>query len=266
MEAELEIAVQTVRRAGAVVASYFRGAYELREKGGREEGNPVTTADVVADAVLREGIAREFPGDGWLSEETLDSHERLGRRRVWIADPIDGTREFVRGIPEFATSLALIEDGAPRVGVVYNPITQELFAASAGSGTLHLLRERAGLEGARVLASHSELVAGVLAPLVWATLEPVGSIAYKLALLAAGRADAAVSLRWKSEWDVAAGTLLVLEAGGAVTDLQGKPLVFNQVMPGIRGVAAAAPALHKRLVAWFGEHPETLPAAGEFKK
>jgi myo-inositol-1(or 4)-monophosphatase len=244
---ELEFAVDVVRRAGASILSYFRGGYELREK---SKGNPVTSADLAADALLREAISREFPGDGWLSEETADSPERLRRARVWIVDPLDGTREFVRGLPEFATSVALVEEGSPRLAVIYNPASDELFTAERGRGAWHRgtplrVSARPALEGARILASRSEMSARFLAGLrSQVTVESIGSIAYKLALVAAGRGDLTLSVRNKSEWDIAAGVLLVREAGGAVTDLAGRAVAFNRAKPTVAGLVAANPTLH----------------------
>src|SRR5262245_49103054 len=244
---ELEFAVDAVRRAGASILSYFRGQYELREK---SKGNPVTSADLAADTLLREAFAGAFPGDGWLSEETTDSPKRLELSRVWIVDPLDGTREFVRGLPEFATSVALVEDGSPSVAVIYNPARDELFTAERGRGAWHRgqplhVSSRAALEGARVLASRSEVSARFLAGLrSQVTIESIGSVAYKLALIAAGRGDLTLSVRDKSEWDVAAGVLLVQEAGGFVTDLSGGVIEFNRANPKVAGLVAGHPKLH----------------------
>ena len=131
MNSDLEFAVKTVKAAGELILKYFRGAHEVREKG---RNNPVTSADLAADSHLREAIARAFPDDGWLSEETADSPDRLDRKRVWVVDPMDGTKEFVQGLPEFAVSVALVEQEKPKLAVVYNPARDDLFAAEAGYG------------------------------------------------------------------------------------------------------------------------------------
>src|SRR5437867_4131100 len=115
---DLEFAIEIVKHAGGLILGYFRGDYDVRQKSGN---NPVTSADLAADTHLREEIERKFPQDGWLSEETADSPERLGRKRVWVVDPLDGTKEFVQGLSEFAVSLALVEEGIPNLAVVYNP-------------------------------------------------------------------------------------------------------------------------------------------------
>ncbi|PYV13202.1 MAG: 3'(2'),5'-bisphosphate nucleotidase CysQ [Acidobacteria bacterium] len=250
---QMKFAVDAVRRAGAAILSYFRGSYELKEK---SKGNPVTSADLAADALLREAFARDFPEDGWLSEETADSADRLARQRVWVVDPLDGTKEFVRGRPEFATSVALVEGGAPRLAVVYNPARDELFTAEEGKGawqgaTRLRVSTRARLEGAHILASRSEVSARFLGPLRdLATVESIGSVAYKLALVAAGRGDLTLSVRPKSEWDLAAGVLLVGEAGGIATDVAGDPMLFNRPEPRIAGVLAANPELARRFLRW----------------
>jgi myo-inositol-1(or 4)-monophosphatase len=268
-QAELEFVVDAVHRAGEIIRAVFRGEYGLWHK---EGDDPVTTADLAADTLLREVISRAFPDDGWLSEETADSPERLGRRRVWIVDPLDGTREFVTGIPEFATSVGLVEDGRPCLGVVYNPVRDELFAAARGagawSGGIPLgVTGRSAFEGSVTLVSRSETSARLLEPLARRTaLEPVGSVAYKLALVAAGRGDLTLSVRPKSEWDVCAGLLLVDVAGGLGTDLEGAAIGFNRPVPRLRGLLAAGPTLHAAARAFVAATPALTAALDAPKK
>jgi len=260
---ELDFLAHVARRAGALVRSVFRGEYHLAHKIGDD---PVTTADLAADTLLREEITAAFPEDGWLSEETTDSPERLARRRVWIVDPLDGTREFVKGIPEFAVSVAQVEEGKPRLAVVYNPIRDELFAAARGCGTelngvQVRITGRTVLDGAKALVSRSETAAGLLGSLARRTdLESIGSVAYKLALVAAGRGDLTLSVRPKSEWDVCAGALLAEEAGAVVTDLVGGGLVFNRRFPKLRGILAAGPELHAAAGEFLRSAPELIAA------
>lgn len=247
--------------------SHYRRAGDVRRK---ERGDPVTAADLEADALLREGCARAFPDDGWLSEETADSPERLGRSRVWVVDPLDGTRAFVEEIDEFAVSIALVVEGQARLGVVYNPARDELFAAERGAGgaaTPLGVTDRREFEGAVLLASRSERTARLLdeiEPLV--RLDPRSSIAYKLALLASGGADLAISLQPKSEWDVCAGTLLVEVAGGVVTDLHGSVLSFNRSDPVIQGLVAANPLLQRRALEWLRARRQSPGPAARPKK
>jgi myo-inositol-1(or 4)-monophosphatase len=249
----LSIACQATLEAGAAIKGYYRHNYEINDKG---HGDPVTSADLAADHILRQQLTTAFPRDGWLSEETLDDAARLTRRRVWVVDPIDGTREFIKGVPEFAISVALVVAGRVALGVVHNPISGELFYALRGQGAyqnggrpMHVT-QRARVAGARIPASRSEFGRGEFDDLA-APLEivPTGSIAYKLALVAAGRADATWSQGLKHEWDVCAGVLLVEEAGGRVTDLDCRPHRFNRPQPQVNGIVASNGPLHADIMA-----------------
>ncbi len=256
MSYELDFAVEAVRSAGELILEHFGKPIEVRLK---DEGSPVTVADSVADALLRKELTQRFPADGWVSEETADNRDRLARERVWVVDPLDGTKEFVRGLPEFAISVALVKAGMPILGIVYNPALNELYAAEKGSGTcLNGRRTQISgtteFEGAHLLASRSENEFFVLLSSLL-HIRPVGSVAYKLALIAAGTADLIISFRPKSEWDVCAGTLLVEEAGGRVTDLTGSPLRFNRPDPKLRGVIAGNSTVHRQALLWVSNHP-----------
>ncbi|MBI5135879.1 MAG: 3'(2'),5'-bisphosphate nucleotidase CysQ [Nitrospirae bacterium] len=252
MNPDLQLAQDAARQAGTVVMSYFRDEYEIRHKG---EGNPVTTADLEADKVLKGILLGARPDDGWLSEETVDSTERLSKRRVWIVDPIDGTKEFIQGIPQFAISIALAVDGDIAVGVVYNPARNELFSAERGKGaTLNgvpiFVTPLTDLKTANILASRSEVKRGEFDQFVDAyTITPIGSIAYKLALVAGGQADLTFTLTPKTEWDFAAGALLIEEAGGRIQVLGGHPQKFNQPNPLVKGVVSSNGALFEPLMA-----------------
>lgn len=247
MERELEIAIKAARAGGAIVRKYYKGEYEVHEKA---PDNPLTVADTEADEAIKRIILENFPSDGWLSEETRDSAERLGKSRVWIVDPLDGTKEFTQHIPEFCVCVALVVDGVVQVGVSYNPAEEKLFAARRGAGTTLngnpvSCTGTTSLADAVVLASRSENKRGE-----WETYKPLmkvkltGSVAYKFALISAGEADATFSLTPKNEWDICAGTLLVEEAGGVVTDRYGRPLTFNNKKTLLPGLIAAGPALY----------------------
>jgi myo-inositol-1(or 4)-monophosphatase len=248
---ELEHARSAALEAGEILRRHFRDrGYEVGSKG---RDNPVTSADLEADAALREHLSGAFPEYGWLSEETTDDGLRLSRRRVWIVDPLDGTKEFIKGIPEFVVAIALAEDGVPVLGVTYNPIKRELFWAARGAGcyldgTPVHVTDAAGLTGAVVLASRSETARGE-----WRAYQgqivanPIGSVAYKLALVAAGKADATFTATPKSEWDIASGAALLAEAGGVMTDIHGHPIRFNRKQVKLDGFVAAGPALHAAL-------------------
>jgi myo-inositol-1(or 4)-monophosphatase len=252
MSAELTVAVDAARAAGAVVRRWYAGDYTVREKGA---DSPVTEADIEANQAIRGIVRTAFPGDGWLSEETRDSAERLTKARVWVVDPLDGTKEFIKHIPEFCVCIALVEHGVPVVGVSYNPVREELFAAARGAG-MTLNGAAAGvsaqhdLAAARLLASRSEAERGE-----WDAfrgtlqVELTGSVAYKLALIAAGRGDATFSLTPKNEWDVCAGAALITAAGGCITDRFGAPLRFNQRDTRLPGIIASNGHLHAPILA-----------------
>src|SRR5712672_792133 len=162
-ERELQVAREAAIAAGEILQGYFRdGGYQIDSKG---KNNPVTTADFEADSELKQILREAFPTYGWLSEETVDNDDRLTAERVWIVDPLDGTKEFIKGIPEFVVAIALAEDGVPVLGVSYNPIKRELFWAARGAGCfldgapVHVT-DAAGLTGAVVLASRSETARG----------------------------------------------------------------------------------------------------------
>jgi myo-inositol-1(or 4)-monophosphatase len=263
LPADLELACAAARSAGRLVLGYFGTALHVRHKA---PDQPVTRADLEADARLRAELGDARPDYGWLSEETRDGPDRLARRRVWIVDSIDGTRSFVAGRPEFGVSIGLVEDGAPLLGVVFNPARDELYYAARGAGAyrtvgggepvpLQVSRDDAA-SAAVLLAARSEIAAGELAPFADAwSVQPLGSTAYKLAVVGAGGAHAFVSRGPKSEWDICAGTIIVSEAGGVVTDVHGAVPRFNRPDPRVAGVVAAGPGLHRALLARLATLP-----------
>ena len=218
--------------------------FEVQSKG---EAGPVTRADREADALLREALPRILPA-AWLSEETKDDPARLAQRRLWVVDPLDGTKEFVEGVPHYAVAAGLVEDGEPVLGVVHNPSAGETLWAVRGGGTFRDGKRVLAAEGRGLGASRSEIRRGEFAPFEgeW-EVRALGSIAWKLALVAGGSLAATVSRGPKHEWDVCAGAVLVLEAGGCITDCYGEPLRFNRPFPKTRGVLAGAPAAFARL-------------------
>ncbi len=236
--------------ARVVFSRYTPGEVEARRKSGDIPGfDPVTAADTEVDTLLRGLLPRA--GEGWLSEETIDDPERLKCRRVWVVDPLDGTREFVEGIPEWCVSIGLVIDGAPMAGGILNPATGQKILGARGRGVVldgHLVRisQRPGLAGATVLASRSEVRRkeweGYREDLF--TIRPCGSVAYKLAQVAAGLADATWTLVPKHEWDVAAGAALVLAAGGTVWEsTPGEPVPFNRPKPKLTRLLAVPPQM-----------------------
>ena len=242
---ELRVAVEAVREAGAEVARLRRDGLRY----GRKEGwELVSEADIHAGKVLQERLCGAFPADGWLSEEDQDTAHRLGCERAWIVDPIDGTREYLQGIPEYALSVGLTVAGQAVLGVVYNPATEELFAQQVNGAAE---REPSRLQRSKydVLVGRGEHNYEDIPPLPpGARVHGVGSVAYRLALLAAGKkGDAVLTGYGRMEWDVAAGVALCLAAGLRVTDVLGEPLAFNKPSPHIRGLLVAEPGLHQRI-------------------
>ena len=242
---------QAVRAAGELALTYFRQQIIVNTK---PDGSEVSEADLAVNAALKSALLTPRPSYGWLSEESEDDRERLKSRRVWIIDPIDGTRAFLRHLPEWTISAALIEDGVPVLGVVFNPAKQEFFHAVRGQGaTLNGQRihvsSKSTLEGARLIAS-----GGLFKKRIWKEPWPevetewVNSVAYRIALVAAGHADATVSLSGKSEWDIAAAQLILEEAEGVITDHHGEALGYNRTSPRFKSIIAAPPKLHGALI------------------
>jgi len=248
LQPELKLARKAALAAGAILRGYWNDrSFKVGSKG---RNNPVTTADMEADSAIKKILRAGFPGYGWLSEETADDRARLAARRVWIVDPLDGTKEFINRVPEFCVAIALAEEGAPVLGVTYNPIRRQLFWAARGLGC-HLGTRRVrvtrtrSLKRATVLGSRSEIARGE-----WKKFEPVmgvspmGSVAYKLAMVAAGKADATFTRSPKSEWDIASGAALIAEAGGRMTDIEGREVRFNQRSVERHGLIASNGILH----------------------
>jgi myo-inositol-1(or 4)-monophosphatase len=221
--------------------------------------DPVTEADRAVDAVLRQNLLRD--GEGWLSEESADDLSRLDRERVWVVDPLDGTREFVMGLPEFCVSIGFVESGRPVAGGIYNPATKETFLGAVDAGVLYNGKparpsQRTSLDGALVLASRSEVKRGE-----WKQFEngpckilAMGSVAYKLALVSTGLADITFTLTPKNEWDVVAGAALVQSAGAFVSTLERTNLTANRRDPLLSGLLASGPFLKDKLLALAEPH------------
>ena len=222
--------------------------------------DPVTEADRRANAVLQEALIRDR--EGWLSEESIDDMDRTNKERVWIVDPLDGTREFIAGTPEWCISVALAERGKILAGGVFNPAKNEMFLGAPGEGiTLNGRTVQTSkcckLSTAVILASRREFARGDWDRFIGGPFEirPVGSIAYKLALVAAGVAEATWTLGPKNEWDVAAGVALVEAGGGLVRTKGGDPPIFNRECTLFRSLLACGPFLHRELAknVWLSE-------------
>jgi myo-inositol-1(or 4)-monophosphatase len=265
--------VAVVEAAGGIVRAASNGGLHVDQKHG---GDLVTNADREVDAFLKVELRRILPA-AWLSEESADDLDRLGRDAVWIVDPLDGTREFAHGIAEYAIAVALVARGRPLLGVVHHPATGDSFWAAHGGGAFRNGDPIHVNEGTTLLASRSETARGEFAPLAdtW-TVRPMGSVQLKLALVAAAEAAVTLSRGPKHEWDVCAGALIVSEAGGFATDMFGTPLCYNQVWPKVKGILAGAPVAYRRALGQLGEigpsrrmaefadAPGSLRASGSF--
>ena len=245
--AKIEKALLAAREA---VSQFTPGRIESEQKAG---GDPVTEADLLLDRVLKDILLE--PGEGWLSEETADDLARLDKERVWIVDPIDGTREFIEGIPEWCISVGLVINGTPVCGGICNPAADRLFLGMTGAGvTLNgqsvRVTEKAKLDGAKVLASRSEVKRGEWVRFENAPFEviPMGSVAYKLACVAAGLADATFTLVPKNEWDIAAGCALVTTAGGRIKNSPQSLRPFNHPTTRMDHLIASGKALYQALL------------------
>jgi myo-inositol-1(or 4)-monophosphatase len=244
-ERELEVALAAAREAGAILLRHYESGSGHWNK---SKDNPVTLADLESDRAIQARLTEAFPDDAILSEETVSDASRTQHRRVWIVDPMDGTKEFTRKIPEFAASIALAEAGDPVVGVILNPVEGVAVWASRGAGTwregsrVHV-SSCARLSEAVVIASRTEISRDKFAPYEgwFKELRPVGSIAWKLACVASGDADVNISVAPKNEWDVCAGDVLVREAGGAYVDFDGATRTYNQAKTLIETSMAAGP-------------------------
>ena len=241
----LEAVSAIVREAGRIAAARCDGAFRRWEK---EPGHPVCDIDLEVDAFLRERLGALDPEAGWLSEETLDRSDRIERPRLWVVDPIDGTRDYLRGRSGWAVSVALVEDRLPVLGVLDAPARGEHWTALKGGGAWRngeRLRasDRTRLAGARVPADELPEVDSDLV-----TVARPNSIALRIALVAAGEADLVATLRWGFEWDIAAAALIASEAGATVTGALGQPLAFNTASGEAFGVLAAAPGIHSAAV------------------
>jgi myo-inositol-1(or 4)-monophosphatase len=261
MRDALGVAIDAAHAAGRAIRSFYGRDVRVDQKG---ESGPVTEADLASNACIQNLLTKAFPDDGWLSEETVDGAERLAKSRVWIIDPLDGTWEFTTGVPEFVVSIGLSVDGIATLGVLYNPITEETFSGIRGAGAW-LNQAPIRISSESVLASSTFCVSrteagkGLLKRFEGLLhLQPMGSVAYKCGLVAAGRYEGLFTHNPRNEWDICAGVALIESAGGRVTDRQGRPYRFNQADPLKRPLIATNAHVHAPLMAVLNE-PSTHP-------
>jgi myo-inositol-1(or 4)-monophosphatase len=261
---DFDLIRHAAQEGGKLALSYWGRSIEKQRKA---DGSEVTEADHAVDALLADLLKDARPAYGWLSEESPEHKERLRARRVWIVDPIDGTRAFIQGRDDWVIALALIDNHVPVLAAVVNPVRAETFEARAGAGAFLNGRkirasEQSSLSGARLAVADSLLKPSRWRR-PWPPVTPVSanSIIYRMALVASGRADATFATKPKWEWDIAAGALLVSEAGGIVTDPCGFPLKFNSREAKVPGYVAAAPKLHHILAERMSDALDGAPVA-----
>lgn len=231
----------------------WRGEFAQWEKA---PGNPVCEIDLAANDILRRRLGEIDPDAGWLSEENADHPDRLLGPRVWVVDPIDGTRDYIRGRPGWSVSVALVEGGQPILGVLDAPARGEHWRAEAGKGAWRngvrlKSSQRMEFSGARVPTDALPRIDGDLQ-----MVEKPNSIALRIAMIAADEADLVATIRWGHEWDIAAAVLIAREAGAVVTDALGGALRFNSTKGRAFGVIAAAPGIHDAAVARLRDRAE----------
>jgi myo-inositol-1(or 4)-monophosphatase len=248
--------VAAVREAGQLAFGKFRAPMKIWNKRG---GSPVSEVDVAVNEFLQERLRDPSGQIGWLSEETEDDPERLRAQRIWIIDPIDGTRAYIGGFTDWSISTALVENGRPIVAVLYAPATDEMFVAVAGQG--------ATLNGTPIRTTDGDFAAaGVAGPAGFQrrlqAAEPrliahpkIHSLALRFARVAQGAIDAAFASGNSHDWDLAAADLLVHEAGGALTTFTGQSLTYNRPEPVHPPLVAAGPRRHAAFTALVQQHP-----------
>jgi myo-inositol-1(or 4)-monophosphatase len=246
----VEVLGASVREAGLLALSMFGTPLKNWTKGA---SSPVCEADIAVDGLLRERLGSAEPGIAWLSEESADDPARLASPLVWIVDPIDGTRGYIAGMPDWAVSAALVENGRPIAACLFAPVTDEFFFAVAGQGATRngaaiAVSPGAGLADMSVAGPKNflERVAAITPP--FTVVPRVHSLALRLARVAQGTIDAAIAGGSSHDWDLAAADLLVHEAGGALTPFSGEALIYNRAVPRHGMLVAAGRGRHAALL------------------
>ena len=259
-EQEYLVLTAAIREAGDEALRLAKDGFQTYTK---PDNSPVTSADHAVNTILMDRLLGRFPDDGWLSEETPDTAARLAKPRVWVIDPIDGTKAFIRREPEYCISVALIEGTQPRLAAIFNPLTNELYTAIRGQG-LHLngapapRNKSATGQPPTVAFSPWELQVGRFKSIEpHMTGRPMRSIAWALALAASGTIHGVITFEPENEWDVAAGALLLEEAGGSARDGAGQPLRYNQPRPRYEGFIATVEGFPDHLTSQFLRLPRS---------
>ncbi len=241
--------IAAAREAGALaLRSWRQGAPPDCAVWEKKPGHPVCSIDLAVDELLKVRLAAILPDAGWLSEETVDDSDRTQRAWTWLVDPVDGTRDFIRGRAGWAVSIALLKDGRPVFSVIHAPVDDRCFTARRGEG--------ASLNGAPIAASARARITGARVPSDGlaksdrdlAMVAKPNSIALRICMVACDAADLVATLRWGNEWDVAAANLIAAEAGAAVSDALGDPIRYNKAAPKDFGLIVCAPGIHRAVV------------------
>ncbi len=236
-----KIAKYAIEEAGQIALS-LQTKLQIKYK---SENQPVTNADIEINNFLFNFFKKNTPNFGWLSEESLDDKSRLNSEFFWCLDPIDGTRSYISGKPEYTISLALINRFEPILGMIFNPVTNEFFFAEKNFGAFcnHSkisVTKKTEIDSCSFAISSSEEKKLKSFDFVKEKkIKKLGSIAYKIALVAKGKIDIAISLTKKNDWDLAAADLLIKEAGGNITETSGKKIVYNSENLNINSVIAS---------------------------
>jgi len=247
----MAVLADIIREAGDLALRYFKRDFSHWKK---SDNTPVSEVDIAVNQLLKQNLLAVRPDYGWLSEETEDDDARLSKKRVWVVDPIDGTRAFLRGRDDWTISVAVVENGHSVTAAVLHPPTAMLFSAVSGSGAF--VNQRSITTTPAKELQHCRMAANTGAfradywrdPWPEMTITSYNSMALRLAHVAQGQEDATVTISSKSDWDLAAASLLVQEAGGRVTSLDGRSLIYNGVHPVHETIAAAGPDLHALLM------------------
>lgn len=262
-EQELQIAIDLAREAGAAILSLYKEPLDVQQKSYDDDYEPVTEADRVANKIIVDRLSAEFPDDGILAEESIDTDRRLQKQRVWMVDPLDGTTGFIQGNGDFAVQIGLVEDGECVVGVVYQPLTGVLYRAARGTGswvqrpdfapqraTVSDHNELAQMRLAASRSHRSPRMNRVVTSLGFQEEVQRGSVGIKVGLIVEQQCDVYIHLSPRTkQWDTCAPQIVLTEAGGKLTDLFGKPLSYN--VPDVQnrnGLVATNGAAHDRVI------------------
>ncbi len=258
LQRELDVAIHLAHQAGRAIMDRYQTGLDVELKAGDE---PVTAADHVADALIREGLRAAFPGDGLLTEESEDDLSRLERSRVWIVDPLDGTTEFINETGDFVVQIALTVKGEPVLGVVYHPVEGQRFQAVRGQGTFRVWNSRSErlhvsttVDPAQMClvasrSHYSDFIERAREVLGVEAVHRTGSVGLKAGQVASGACDLYLSTSVTKEWDICAPHIVLAEAGGVLTDLCGEPLTYNKAeITGCRGLVGSNGRAHAQVV------------------